>query len=814
MSRRTFGIELETVDLSREEVAEIAASCLGGAIVDDSHSDDIVLSDSSGRLWHVVKDGSLSRGGAELVSCVLGAQDSDDEALSRCAPTLSSKGAESSASSSCGIHVHVGCGDLDAKTLAFALVHWMFVERIVRALVTSRNRESTCKELPDRYRMAMRQASRKAAFDENALKRATYTMLGGDGDVRVKFDESRYHSVNVHSWFYTEIGTTHRRKTLEFRVFDGTLDGDKLWLYPALCRAIVDRAVAGEEPQGASTPTELVSLLSSWGLPRDRVEKALGVPSVREIERAQEALSHLAPEVATLGEQRDILLSQIATADDRKDQIAASSLPETEREALVALLAYLDGGTDAFASAVDGKRLSGLKTAVMSDLVFDWIARSGDGAAFESQRYDTTIRLPEHMRNKRMLAIAEVFSAVNSDRFVSSNKAAGFDLKRLLRGADLRPFFSPLPYVVARANAMQPGFFESFEDWLSEENDVPARAAQLREHLQALLEKQGSVSSDVAAVTEELSRLRAKLSVVVDAISDLTRQQKEHGEIIRRSSIRTPAEMPFDESPTSPKDLGQDLGKAVFRVERADEAASFLIEVEEHLQTDGNTHKLHGRSSGIDDALSEIDMALLTDTEQAEVMRHAWLALVADARGEIQGEDDIDELSERLNELDVALGKSNIRLPCVSPEALLRPNRLYSHDDDPRTYAISEGRALYHEHGAPDGTAWYVDSYEDEEEGEDEESQGPLGFREAAELLNELVSEHVLSSDLRDLADRVALGVDVSSDLEALVREALAPMRLSPDVVDEAAKIASRVEARNHQSFAEALGRDARLYED
>ena len=78
MKTLRFGIEIETVGLSREKLARAIHSVVGGTVADEYRSWRIT--DARGRRWQVVPDGSLSGGenSGEIVSPVLGYDDIDE----------------------------------------------------------------------------------------------------------------------------------------------------------------------------------------------------------------------------------------------------------------------------------------------------------------------------------------------------------------------------------------------------------------------------------------------------------------------------------------------------------------------------------------------------------------------------------------------------------------------------------------------------------------------------------------------------------------------------------------------------------------
>ncbi len=78
MKTLRFGIEIETVGLSRTKLAEAIHSVVGGTVSNDYR--DVRITTASGRTWKVVPDGSLSGGenSGEIVSPVLGYDDIEE----------------------------------------------------------------------------------------------------------------------------------------------------------------------------------------------------------------------------------------------------------------------------------------------------------------------------------------------------------------------------------------------------------------------------------------------------------------------------------------------------------------------------------------------------------------------------------------------------------------------------------------------------------------------------------------------------------------------------------------------------------------
>ena len=99
MKTLKFGIEIETVGISREQLARAIQGVTGGTARDDGRGWQIT--DARGRSWRVVPDGSLAGiNSGEIVSPILGYEDIDE--LQNIVRAVRAAGARSDAST--GIH--------------------------------------------------------------------------------------------------------------------------------------------------------------------------------------------------------------------------------------------------------------------------------------------------------------------------------------------------------------------------------------------------------------------------------------------------------------------------------------------------------------------------------------------------------------------------------------------------------------------------------------------------------------------------------------------------------------------------------------
>ena len=214
-----FGVEIETIGKTRETAAKAIQSVVGGEVVHVGNSisyDPWEVRDTSGRVWKVVADASLtsvaSNLRAEIVSPVLSYEDLPllqevVRALRRCGLRVDDK---------CGMHIHVDASAFTGKTLA-NLAKIMFKQEplILKALGVSENRlRQYTKPISDDF-IAKLEHSRPKTLEE--VNRLWYGHLN---TCPTHYDNSRYSCLNLHNVWY--------RGTVEFRMFESVLHAGKV----------------------------------------------------------------------------------------------------------------------------------------------------------------------------------------------------------------------------------------------------------------------------------------------------------------------------------------------------------------------------------------------------------------------------------------------------------------------------------------------------------------------------------------------------------------------------------------------------------
>jgi len=220
-----FGIEIETVGLRRTAIAAAIASVLGT----DSHGGE-TATDSLGRTWKVVPDGSLAGGydnSGEIVSPKLTYADLDT--LQAIVRAVRAAGARVDAS--CGIHVHIDSSVFTAKSVVnlVKIVHKQ--ERLIEhALRIAQSRlERYCLPIDAGFIQRLEASPVRTMAD---VSRAWY---GYDNSSPTRYDSSRYHGLNLNSHFF--------RGTVEFRYFTGSLHAGEVKAYVQFSLALAARAL-------------------------------------------------------------------------------------------------------------------------------------------------------------------------------------------------------------------------------------------------------------------------------------------------------------------------------------------------------------------------------------------------------------------------------------------------------------------------------------------------------------------------------------------------------------------------------------------
>lgn len=231
-----YGIEIETVKRTREQIAWAIHSVVGGHVRHigaPSSYDPWEVEDLRGRKWKVVNDASLTNAPshlrAELVSPVLTYDDL--EQLQEVVRAIRKAGGK--INSQCGIHIHIDAEPFDGRKLGnLAKVVYKQEPLILHALgINSDRLRRYTRPVSDEL---IQNIERHRPKTKAQLNRIWY---GYHNNQPQHYDNTRYHGVNLHNVWY--------RGTVEFRWFEATLHAGKIKAYLQFCLGIAAKALNG-----------------------------------------------------------------------------------------------------------------------------------------------------------------------------------------------------------------------------------------------------------------------------------------------------------------------------------------------------------------------------------------------------------------------------------------------------------------------------------------------------------------------------------------------------------------------------------------
>ena len=284
-----FGIEIETVGINRQALALAIHSVVAGSMGNPTMgpADSWHITDTRGRVWRVVRDGSLSDGNhsGEIVSPILGYD--DIELLQQVIRAVRTAGARTDETT--GIHIHVGAHQFDAKGIASLVKMVHKQERLLEhALgVSTRRLARYCKSIDHTF------LQRLEAHPPRTLQDVNTAWYGHRNSTPTRYDDSRYHGLNLNSFFF--------RGTIEFRYFNGTLHAGEVKAYVQFVLALAAKALRAKAASSKRREFNVATAKYDWRV------FLLGLGLIGdEFKTARLHLTkHLAGSAAWKGERRD-----------------------------------------------------------------------------------------------------------------------------------------------------------------------------------------------------------------------------------------------------------------------------------------------------------------------------------------------------------------------------------------------------------------------------------------------------------------------------------------------------------------------------
>lgn len=245
MFTKQFGIEIELTGLSRCRAAETAAEYLHGTYAAvGGYYDAYHVTQPDGRVWKLMYDGSIrcqkkerdhirpvnSRSySVELVSPILLYRE-DIATLQGLVRRLRKAGGFTNYS--CGIHIHLDGSDHTPRSIRnFVNIIASHNDLFYKALQIEPQRMRYCKQM-DEFLVTQMNKAKPKTFQE--IENIWYE--GYSGNRATHYHSSRYHFLNLHSFF-------HGHHTVELRGFNGTLHAGKIRAYVVLALALNHQAL-------------------------------------------------------------------------------------------------------------------------------------------------------------------------------------------------------------------------------------------------------------------------------------------------------------------------------------------------------------------------------------------------------------------------------------------------------------------------------------------------------------------------------------------------------------------------------------------
>lgn len=224
--------------LTREKAAQVAARYFG---TEARHVgggyDTYTASDGQGRTWKFVRDSSIrcqigtgrainSTYAVELVSPIC--RYADVETIQALVQVLRQNSAV--VNDSCGIHIHLNAAPHTPKSL-LNIVNIVAAKEdlLYKALQVADTRKEYCEKTNARF---LEEVNRHKPATLEQMKQIWY---GGQDGSHNHYSPTRYRCLNLHSVF--------SKGTIEFRLFNSTLDPDRVKSYIQLCLAISHQAL-------------------------------------------------------------------------------------------------------------------------------------------------------------------------------------------------------------------------------------------------------------------------------------------------------------------------------------------------------------------------------------------------------------------------------------------------------------------------------------------------------------------------------------------------------------------------------------------
>ncbi|ASA25630.1 amidoligase family protein [Paenibacillus donghaensis] len=243
----TIGVEIEFTRLTRKEAADVVAKFFSTTVgLVQKYYDSYEIRDSINRIWRIKRDASIwpqrqetgvlmvgtDAYKCELVSPIL--QYTDIPLLQELIRCLVTNGAGTNEST--GLHVHIGAERFTPNSLR-VLCNIFYAKQLLlnKSLQITQFRKWYCKNLPESFIMLLNKRKPKT-FEQFAdiWYSGTDSWINNRSE---RYHITRYRILNLHPLL------RGRQNTIEFRLFNGSLDYDAIKSYIQLSLLITAQAL-------------------------------------------------------------------------------------------------------------------------------------------------------------------------------------------------------------------------------------------------------------------------------------------------------------------------------------------------------------------------------------------------------------------------------------------------------------------------------------------------------------------------------------------------------------------------------------------
>ena len=291
-------VDYNKLDIKR--LVGIEAECVFGDCESDEDGTPMALGDVPTG-WHEAYDGSIEGNGREMIS-----SPANGNILWTRIKQLENWATKHNVyvNRSCGMHVHFDATDTRWEDLrAIALVALKVEQHLFDMLPPSRQNSNWCK------RISM---SIKSLINCTTSAEFVELWYEDSGISREKYNDSRYHGLNLHARFY--LGT------IEFRYHSGTLNSEKIINWVKICNSIVETGMKLSRDanwvEGQRFYTEIQDV--------ERVDVVNTITKDQKLSSLADTLKHMVDIDVSMVEymmKRMAKFNNISTWDERYDMV-------------------------------------------------------------------------------------------------------------------------------------------------------------------------------------------------------------------------------------------------------------------------------------------------------------------------------------------------------------------------------------------------------------------------------------------------------------------------------------------------------------